>query len=75
VNPNFLGSADLPLDLFHYLGKILYAKRQDASNPKWKAIEQKLNENVKPEYRRALPPKEDLTWLTVASPLPGNTVS
>jgi len=51
------------------LGKIFYAKRLETVDKKWNAIEKKLNDDVKPEYRRAFPPDNDLNLLANSSTL------
>jgi hypothetical protein len=75
VNSEFVCSSDTPMDIFHFLGKILYAKRLEESYESWDATESLLDENVKPEYRRQLPSKDDLAELSYASTLSNSAVS
>jgi hypothetical protein len=72
---DFLRPSDTPIDIFHFLGKILYAKRLETASERWKAIEGQLDENVKPEYRREFPPKDDLSTLAQTSSLSNSAVS
>lgn len=75
VNSDFVCTSDTPIDIFHFLGKILYAKRLDVKNKAWNDVEGKLAENVKPEYRRKFSPKDDLSELSRASTLSNSAVS
>jgi hypothetical protein len=74
VNSDFVCPSDTPIDIFHFLGKILYAKRLDTADEDWEAAESRLDENVKPEYRREFPPKDDLSELSRASTLSNSAV-
>lgn len=74
VNSDFVCPNDTPIDLFHFLGKILYAKRLDKADKAWEAVEALLDENVKPDYRRELPTKDDLSELSRSSTLSNSAV-
>ncbi|KAI1727715.1 Rad17 cell cycle checkpoint protein [Ditylenchus destructor] len=50
-------------ELFHYIGKIMYAKRATETNERWEKSEQMLRKNAQ-KFMRPLPPKEDLNELT-----------
>jgi hypothetical protein len=74
VDMKSLSSNNNGLHLFSLLGKILYAKRLPEMDEKWMSTESKLHKNVKKEYRRNLPPKEDLNELAQSSMLRFSTV-
>ncbi|CAK5074892.1 unnamed protein product [Meloidogyne enterolobii] len=57
------------LELFHFIGKIMYAKRAEKPTEKWLENESKLNFNLKRIYGRPLPPKDDLNKLIETSPI------
>ncbi|KAI6184068.1 hypothetical protein M3Y97_00556700 [Aphelenchoides bicaudatus] len=68
-NADFLIPSDPSVDLFHFLGKILYAKRSEDADEEWARLESKLSDKVKPIYRREFPPKNDVSMLMQASSL------
>uniref|UniRef100_A0A914I8L1 Phosphatidic acid phosphatase type 2/haloperoxidase domain-containing protein n=1 Tax=Globodera rostochiensis TaxID=31243 RepID=A0A914I8L1_GLORO len=68
-------SGDKPLELFHFIGKVLYAKRMEKKNAvqieQWKCTEQRLGQKVREKYGRPLPPKDDLNQLIASAPISG----
>uniref|UniRef100_A0AC35FG21 Cell cycle checkpoint protein RAD17 n=1 Tax=Panagrolaimus sp. PS1159 TaxID=55785 RepID=A0AC35FG21_9BILA len=48
------------LNIFHYIGKILYAKRADSSTQEWRNTENKL---MVSKWKRQFPPKDNLNYL------------
>lgn len=74
VNLEFLSTPNPTLDLFRFLGKIIYAKRLDVADEKWALTENRLQESVKDEYRREFPPKEDPNVLAKSSFLSDSAV-
>lgn len=75
IDSDFLCSSESSLDIFHFLGKILYAKRLEKADKKWELAESKLRADVKSEYRREFPPKEDTNTLSRSSTLFNATVN
>lgn len=63
------------LELFHFIGKVMYAKRAETSNKQWQLSESKLNPNAWRRYARPIPPKDDLNRLIDMSPLSAQLVS
>uniref|UniRef100_A0A915ERY3 Cell cycle checkpoint protein RAD17 n=1 Tax=Ditylenchus dipsaci TaxID=166011 RepID=A0A915ERY3_9BILA len=59
---NLLASADAHFDLFHFIGKIMYAKRATNSTDSWMKSEEKLLPKARRKIRM-FPPKEDLNEL------------
>lgn len=61
------------VDFFHFIGKLLYAKRAESADDRWTRCEAML----RPECRhlaRKLPPKEDLNELLSSSFISGSNV-
>ncbi|KAI1720104.1 rad17 cell cycle checkpoint protein domain-containing protein [Ditylenchus destructor] len=61
-------------ELFHYIGKIMYAKRATETNERWEKSEEMLRKNAQ-RFMRALPPKEDLNELTSVGFVSGEFVN
>uniref|UniRef100_A0A1I8C091 ATPase_AAA_core domain-containing protein n=1 Tax=Meloidogyne hapla TaxID=6305 RepID=A0A1I8C091_MELHA len=70
---NFASSDQL--ELFHFIGKIMYAKRAEKPTKEWLNNESKLNLNLKRIYGRPLPPKDDLNKLIETSPISAQLLS
>lgn len=62
------------LELFHFIGKIMYAKRAEKTTEQWQNNEAKLNPNFQRKYGRPYPPKDDLNWLIDTSPMSAQLV-
>lgn len=51
------------VQFFHFLGKIMYAKRSDVYDEKWTKTEKKLCRKALAKRGRSYPPKEDVNQL------------
>ncbi|KAL3093228.1 hypothetical protein niasHT_022678 [Heterodera trifolii] len=74
-------STQKPLELFHFIGKILYAKRIEEKSgvknnqiERWKRTEQRLGQKLCEKYGRPMPPKDELNQLIAAAPIGGQSL-
>ncbi|CAD5210978.1 unnamed protein product [Bursaphelenchus okinawaensis] len=66
-----LHSSDLKSDIFHFLGKVMYAKRETVED---NIKRQEIEETVKEKYRRIVPPTHTLQELLDLNPLQSHTL-
>ncbi|KAH7727297.1 CRE-HPR-17 protein [Aphelenchoides avenae] len=62
------------LDFFHFIGKLLYAKRAEAVDDKWTRAESLLRNECR-HLARDVPPKDDLNELLASSFMSGANVA
>jgi hypothetical protein len=62
------------LELFHFIGKVMYAKRAESADQRWEQIEKRLHPSAWRKYARPLPPKDDLNWLIETAPISAQMV-
>lgn len=63
-------------DLYHYIGKIMYAKRlNDQICTKWTNLEKILLPKARQKFGRPYPPKENLNEMGLMNMLNGTLVS
>ena len=74
IDLKFLNGEDPQVEMFHLIGKILYAKRDDKPSRAFSAAQSKLNANVRNDYRRYLPPKDQPERLVRSWPVNTPTV-
>jgi len=62
------------LEQFHFIGKIIYAKRMENADPKWLKMESRLDPSIQASHSRPFPPKENVDHLIDSSPISGPLV-
>ncbi|KAI6242700.1 hypothetical protein M3Y99_00175800 [Aphelenchoides fujianensis] len=73
VNVNFFHTCDPFLDIFHFIGKLLYGKREKRTS-QWTAKQKLLSLAVPRKHRRDEPPKDDPADLMRTCPLQFGTL-
>ena len=63
------------VDLFHFIGKILYSKRAELETNDWKKCEQCLRKQVAKKWSRPFPPKDNVHDLLELANISGSRVS
>lgn len=56
-------SSNVHVELFHFIGKLMYAKRAEFADKRWLKCEKMLLKNSRPKFGRLLPPKDDINQL------------
>lgn len=56
-------SFNAQVELFHFIGKLMYAKRAELSNEHWLKCEQMLLKKSRKKFGRLLPLKDDINQL------------
>jgi hypothetical protein len=62
------------LEQFHFIGKIIYAKRMENADSKWLKMESRLDPSIQANHFRPFPPKENVDHLIDSSPISGPLV-
>jgi len=60
---NSNSSTPCHFDLFHFIGKVMYANRSTEPDGLWMRCERKLRVRLAPKFSKRFPPKDDLNWL------------
>src|SRR4051812_33894527 len=62
------------LELFHFVGKVMYSKRAELASEMWTKSEQKLSPKSRKKFGRPFPPKDDIFELTSSAYVSGSFV-
>lgn len=60
---NLSNTSNGHVELFHFIGKLMYAKRAESANQHWLMCEKILLIKSQRKYGRPLPPKDDINYL------------